>query len=130
MRSARFRRGSRFLLAVLPLLVVETARADEAAKAFFRTKVEPILVSRCLQCHADEHKGGLDLTTKATALKGGENGAVIVPHKPEQSLLIEYVSKGQMPPKKPLPTDEISLRRRWIADGAYLPDRTLDHISL
>src|SRR6185369_842519 len=107
MRSARFRRGSVALLAVLPLLVAETARPDEAANTFFRTKVEPILVSRCLQCHADEHKGGLELTTKATALKGGESGTVIVPGEPERSLLIEYVSRGQMPPKKPLPKDEI-----------------------
>src|SRR2546429_8724964 len=125
MPSAWCRCGFRSSLAISLFLAVETARADQAAD-FFRAKVEPILVARCLQCHADEHKGGLDLTTKTTALKGGENGPVIVPHEPERSLLVEYVSTGQMPPKKPLPKKEVAVLRQWIAEGAYFPDHTLD----
>src|SRR5207302_904194 len=113
MPSAWFRCGWCSSLAILLFLAVETARADQTAD-FFRAKVEPILVARCLQCHADEHKGGLDLTTKATALKGGESGPVMVPHKPEKSLLVEYVSTGQMPPKKPLSKDEVAVLRQWI----------------
>lgn len=132
MWRARFRRG-RCLWWVIALLASNVAapnvRADQADD-FFRAKVEPILVGRCLQCHADEHKGGLNLTTKVTALKGGETGPVIVPGKPERSLLVEHVTNGQMPPKKPLPKDEIAVLRQWIGDGAYFPDRTLDPFSL
>src|SRR5205823_5642388 len=48
------------------------------APDFDRT-VAPILARRCLGCHvAPEPKGGLDLSHRRAALRGGESGAVIV----------------------------------------------------
>src|SRR6476646_8330872 len=47
-----------------------------------------ILKQNCFSCHSSEkHKGGLMLTTREGALKGGENGPVLVPGKVEQSPL-------------------------------------------
>ncbi len=96
---------------------------------FFRTRVEPLLVRRCLQCHGSEHKGGLDLRTRASALKGGESGDAIVPGKPDASLVWEYVSDGEMPPKQPLSKEEADVLRTWIERGAFFPDKPLDPFS-
>jgi mono/diheme cytochrome c family protein len=108
----------------VPALAIQAA--DQTDDQFFRQQVEPILVKRCLECHAAEGRGGLDLRTKAATLKGGESGGAVIPHKPDDSLLFEYVSTQQMPPKKPLPEAEVALLKQWIARGAYFPERTLD----
>jgi mono/diheme cytochrome c family protein len=87
--------------------------------------VRPLLQAKCWRCHGEEaRKGELDLRTPAGILKGGESGAVIVPGKPDQSLLYEKVHKGEMPPKKkePLNELEISSIRKWIEGGASFGD--------
>src|SRR5271166_5722307 len=59
-----------------------------------------ILANQCVACHGPEKKkGGLDLSRRASALAGGESGAAIVPGRPGESLLVEKVSEGEMPPK-------------------------------
>ena len=66
-------------------------------------------------------KGGLDLTTRARALAGGESGAAIVTAQPDDSLLIEFVSgpKPEMPQNAPPLSDaQIESIRQWIAAGA------------
>jgi len=115
---------------LLIFVLVVDLRADEKSAAFFRKQVEPILVRRCLECHGDDPKGGLDLRRKATLLKGGESGAAVVSGKPAASLLFEYVSTKEMPPKDPLPAAEIAILRQWIASGAYFPAQPLDPFSL
>src|SRR5262245_6109220 len=85
----------------------------------FDGRVAPVLIRRCLDCHSGlEPKGGLDLSRRATALRGGDSGAVIVPGKPEESLLWEHVADGSMPPKTKLLEAEKALLRDWIAAGA------------
>jgi hypothetical protein len=114
-------------VACLSLILLPPAiGADGNQEEYFRTKVEPILVRRCLECHGADRKGGLDLRTKATAFKGGESGVAIEATKPDESLLYQYVDSEEMPPKKPLSAAEISVLKRWIADGAFYPDKSLD----
>ena len=97
----------------------QTAEQDSKAAVFFDTQIAPLLSARCLQCHSgDEPKGELNLKIAALASKGGESGPVIVPGKPEDSLLWQHVRDHEMPPKKELPADEIALLKKWIADGA------------
>ena len=100
------------------------------AEAFFHKRVEPILVGRCLECHGKARKGKLDLRTRATALAGGKTGRVIKPGKPDDSLLYEHVSTKEMPPKKPLTAEQISILKQWITDGAYFPDKPLDFFAM
>ena len=108
------------------------ACADETldARRFFETNVQPLLVGHCLECHGKERKGGLDLRTRETARKGGETGAAIEPGSPEASLLYEYVSTHEMPPKKPLQDDQVAVLKKWIADGAFFPQEPLDPFSV
>lgn len=82
----------------------------------------PIFKAHCFHCHgeSDELAGGLDLRLRKLVAKGGDSGAVIVPGKPEESLLIDYVSSGDMPPSddQRLSEDEVALLRRWVSAGA------------
>ncbi len=108
----------------LSLLAGASVRADDGT--FFRQQVAPILERHCVHCHqGDKPKGGLALTNPQAALAGGESGPAIALGKPEESLLIEYVS-GQKPemPKEapPLAAEQVATLRRWIAEGAKWPD--------
>ena len=95
----------------LPLLSPMAILAGESAEDFFRDKVEPILATHCLECHASDQKGGLDLSRRETAMKGGESGAVISPGQPDESLLLDYVASEAMPPDEPLSAEEITVLR-------------------
>src|SRR4051812_14580595 len=72
-------RSHRVFLIVLPLLfvcVISPARSEQptAKAAFFKEKVTPIL-QRSVGCHSgDTPAGGLTLSTRELALKGGESG--------------------------------------------------------
>src|SRR5260221_11539442 len=100
---------SRILLIFLFLCWCAPARPAEklpvCSKAD-RTPAEAMRVLRanCLSCHNDEKKkGGLRLTTRENALKGGEDGPVLAPGKVTDSLLARVIlpeSDPHMPPKK------------------------------
>ncbi len=92
--------------------------AGEPAVTFDRD-IAPLLVRRCLDCHSGaETKGMLDLSRAESSAKGGESGTVLVSGKAAESLLWQRVRDGEMPPKKPLPKEEVELLRRWIDGGA------------
>ena len=64
-------------------------------------EVRAILQARCVLCHGSgDRKGGLDLRTVASRLKGGKTGPGLVPGKPEESLIYQRIVKGEMPPDK------------------------------
>lgn len=97
------------------------ASADDGAVSFHRD-VLPVLRINCIACHKPgKTKGGLDLTTHAALLSGGENGAAIVAGDPIGSRLIETIcgDEPEMPKdSEPLMPQEIALISRWIAQGA------------
>jgi mono/diheme cytochrome c family protein len=85
-----------------------------------------ILSERCVSCHGPaQKKGGLDLTRRASALKGGASGAVIVPGAPDESLLVEKITDGEMPPKGNLAREQIEALRTWVEAGAHYPSEPL-----
>ncbi len=96
-----------------------------AAEAFFESKVRPILIDRCLECHgAEKAKAGLRLDLGPQALAGGDSGVAIVPGKPDESLLIQvvrYTGDLKMPPRSKLPDAEIALLVDWVKQGAIWP---------
>lgn len=108
---------------------IETGASGEASTvpAVTQHDVIPILLRRCTVCHGTRVKeNDLDLRTKAAMLKGGKSGPVIVPGKPEKSLLIEKIRSDAMPPLrrlvevsiKPIEPAETEMLARWIALGA------------
>ncbi len=89
--------------------------------------VIPVLLTHCSSCHgAQRREGGLDLRTKAALLKGGKSGPALIAGKPEESLIVQKVRSGAMPPKagllnagvKPMGNAEIDKLANWIAQGA------------
>ncbi len=90
--------------------------------AFFESKIRPLLLQRCVECHSDENpESGLSLESKAGLMRGGELGKAIVPHKPKESLLISAINHDaflKMPPKNKLPTAELALLTKWVSIGA------------
>ena len=99
--------------------------------AFYSEKVRPILMTNCGKCHFDmNHKGGLSMATKASLMKGGRDGVVLVPGDPANSLLVKLIRHEgpaddpmPMPPKSPKISDEdIATIERWVKAGAVMPD--------
>ena len=97
---------------------VGIAKGDEPSKDA-ASRVREVLADKCLACHSpDPKKGGLDLTRRASALLGGENGPAVVPGKPDESLLVEKLEAGEMPPGRPLKAEEVAAFRAWVEAGA------------
>ena len=98
---------------------------DSDSVEFFEAKIRPLLIARCQRCHgAEKQEAGLRLDSRASIIKGGDSGPAIVPHKPDQSLLIDAIRYGdtrQMPPKQKLPPEEIVLLEEWVRQGGPWP---------
>ena len=99
----------------------------ESSALVTENDVLPIFQVRCLVCHGKrEQRGGLDLRTRASRWKGGKSGPALVLGKPEESLLIQRIQSGAMPPVKmqfdyavrPPSSAELGKLKQWIADGA------------
>ncbi|WP_197453876.1 c-type cytochrome domain-containing protein [Caulifigura coniformis] len=77
---------------------------------------------RCASCHDEERtRGDLDLTSLEGVKAGSSSGPVIVPGKPDDSLvytLAAHREDPKMPPGAPrIPQRELDLIRDWIARG-------------
>jgi len=96
----------------------------------YASDIKPIFDHSCIKCHGPEKpKGKLRLDSLAGALKGGEDGKVILPGDGSHSVLVQNVAHvgdedDYMPPPKnkvgigPLTKDQIGLIRAWIDQGA------------
>lgn len=95
---------------------------------FFEAKVRPVLANKCFACHSSSRMGGLDLTNRAAALKGGNSGPAVVPGKPADSLLVQAVSQThsrlKMPPSGKLPDSDVQAITAWVTAGAIWPEGT------
>ena len=113
----------------------EPAPAPEAASAaapgsdaakFFESKVRPLLVEHCSECHGQsKQKGGLRVDSLAALLAGGESGPALTPGRPDESLLVTAVrytdDELRMPPKQRLPADKVQVIEAWVRSGAVWP---------
>lgn len=94
----------------------------------YHRDVKPIFESKCYDCHqGGKVKGDLRLDNLADALKGGDEGAGIVPGKPlESHVFMRVITDDEdeiMPPKgAPLTKDEIAILEKWITQGAAWPE--------
>ncbi len=96
--------------------------------------VNPILHSRCVQCHnAEKSKAGLRLDTPEMIKKGSEDGPVFVSGKSKNSDLIKVCllpeeDDHHMPPrgKTQLKESDIALLSWWINQGAPFNKKVAD----
>src|SRR6266487_6147551 len=107
--------------AVFGWLLFASAPIFAAAPPTFEKDIRPILKAHCFDCHGEGEKlkGGLDLRLRRLMLKGGDAGPVLVPGKPDRSLLFKLVHSGEMPKRdKKLTREQVALIKQWIATGA------------
>src|SRR5204863_9991092 len=85
----------------------------------------------CAECHIDDDKGGLSLASRASMLKGGDNGPAIVPGDPAKSRLMRMIRHENG--VKPMPKGEdrltpavVAAFEQWIAQGAPWPAAKAD----
>ena len=114
-----------FLNAVVVAVSDEIPISPEQVE-FFETRVRPVLIERCFECHssdAAEVKAGLLVESRRALLVGGESGPAIVPGEPEKSLLIASIryESLEMPPKGKLRPEEIASLEKWVQMGAPWP---------
>ena len=110
-------------------LAISILNISSADDTFFESRIRPVLVRECLDCHGPENpKSGLSLHTREGMLKGGDQGPAVVPGKPDESLLItavEHRDDLKMPPKRSrLEPGVIADMKTWIQSGAAFPDQT------
>ena len=110
----------------------QTHAADNAEQLFVR-RIAPLFHEKCLTCHGNDEakiKGGLDMRTLASTLKGGDSEqSGLVAGKPEESPLYLAVTRKHddweaMPPKEAdkLYAEQIAWIKDWIAGDAPWPD--------
>jgi hypothetical protein len=121
-------------LILLSIAAVLPARAQNTdAEILFVRRIVPLFHEKCLACHGNDEakiKGGLDMRTLASTLKGGDSekpGFIV--GKPEESPLYLAVTRKHddwepMPPKEAdkLYAEQMAWIKDWIAGGAPWPD--------
>lgn len=105
------------LLDQLPPEPTPIAPPEGEALTFTGT-IGPLLESRCGACHGRSNSlKGLDLTSYASLIDGGESGPAIIINDPANSLIL-IVQTGEQPHFAQLTLDELTLLEEWIANGA------------
>ncbi len=110
------------------LLTALAAGADMTPdqRAFFESKIRPVLVKQCYECHSQTSKklgGKLLLDAPSEMIAGGESGPAVIPGKPDESLIVQAVRYDglEMPPKKRLPDNIVNDFVEWVKMGAPDP---------
>ncbi len=126
--------GLPFMKASLSALFLLTAHAVCAdmtpdQRAFFESKIRPVLVKQCYECHSQGAKklgGKLLLDAPSEMIVGGESGPSLIAGKPDESLIVQAVRYDglEMPPKKRLPDHVVNDFVEWVKMGA--PDPRAD----
>ncbi|MFO0011363.1 MAG: c-type cytochrome domain-containing protein [Planctomycetota bacterium] len=124
-RSQRFS----FLLFLLGILVASPRAFSNPST--WEKEVVPLLTRYCVGCHgAQEPEAELQMHTFSALRRGGVSGAVVVPGKPDESLLwrrITGIDEPKMPPEdSPQPNDEErKILEAWIVAGAKGTDAAI-----
>lgn len=115
-------------VALLQLPLAPPALADEDARdrEFFESKIRPILVEHCNECHSGSSRtlqGGLRVDFREGLRTGGDSGPAVVPGNVDESLVIAALRyEGlEMPPSGKLSEAVIADFVEWIERGAHDP---------
>ena len=115
------KRAGFWTLLLVAALAGRASAEGPSEKLTFEQHVRPIFKANCFQCHGEEgtRKGNLDLRLRRFIVAGGDSGAAVQAGKPEESLLIERLRAGEMPPgDKKLSAAQIATIVQWITQGA------------
>lgn len=122
--------GSDYLIRYMPerlrALFSSSGLTGVGPDSFYAQHIDTVFEAKCVACHGvGTQKADLRLDSYSYVKRGGKDGEVIVPGKPEASLLLARVTLAPgdqhfMPAegRTPLTSDEISSIREWIKAGA------------
>ena len=114
------------------------AQAPEFPNSFYAKHIYPVMNTNCVSCHGEAKVNGhLRLDSYDLLMRGGADGAVVIPGNPDRSILLQRITlppsdKHFMPSegKPPLKAEEITWIRAWIAQGASPEVKTLAGITV
>src|SRR5688572_26281557 len=117
-------------LCALCVFVVNPSSASAADPTYW-ADVRPILRKHCTVCHSERKldaydvSAGLALDKPELIARGGQDGKVrvLVPGKPDESLIVTLLSSKDKKRAMPLDADplseaDIATIRKWVAAGA------------
>ena len=109
-----------FITAAVAALLTAPSRGAQITnegRDFFESKIRPVLIAECYDCHGPKKaKGGLRVDSRDAILQGGDSGPTLVPGDPDKSLLIQSLAHTHEDEALHMPKD-----------GAKLDDATLKH---
>jgi hypothetical protein len=121
-------RAQTFLSAFALAAVAWCGAASAQEQVSYKLDVQPILQSRCVECHEPGGQGyeasGLDLTSYQGLMKGTKHGAIVVPGDPLTSNLLVLVEGRASPTvrmphnQRPLLKQQTEILRLWVKQGA------------
>lgn len=105
---------------VQPTEIPVTQDASQGAVVSFANDIQPLLKSRCGNCHGgNKIEEGLNLLSYASIIRGSDNGPVVNAGVADDSLLVEMVATQEMPKRGPkLTPPQVQLIIDWINQGA------------
>ncbi len=125
-QSSVYRTSALLVAAALGSLPVSAQNPSAERVEFFETHVRPVLAENCFACHTASRMGGLEMTSRASLLTGGNSGPAIEPGKAGESLLVQAVRHSherlKMPPQGKLAAADIEAITTWIDAGAAWPE--------
>lgn len=77
--------------------------------------LQPLFIQQCGGCHGPVPSKGLSVIDYESLMEGSEDGAVIVPGSPEDSLIIQTLEAEHF---AQLEDFQMEILRQWIAEGA------------
>lgn len=97
-----------------------TAAPVAGGQISYANDVQPLFNRLCVKCHGgEETEEGLVLKSYAEVMAGSFNGPVVVPGDAAGSLLVDLITKGEMPKRGPrLLPGELRAITDWVAQGA------------
>src|SRR5258707_10765561 len=103
-------------------VAADHAEKMAAGRDLFTKDIRQIFVDQCLKCHGgDKTRSGLDLATRESLLKGGDNGPAVILGKGKESRLyklIAHLEDPHMPSKgNKLSDKQIAAIVQWIDLG-------------
>ncbi|MCA9171195.1 MAG: DUF1549 domain-containing protein, partial [Planctomycetales bacterium] len=125
--------GRLLRFSLLTLLAVQSCselvvaqELDAEGIEFFESRIRPVLVEHCYQCHSPEMKapkGELRVDSRDLLRQGGESGHAVVPGRAEESLILSALKYEmfEMPPAGKLGDQIIEDFQTWIEMGAPDP---------
>src|ERR1035438_6749343 len=105
-------------------MVLFCAAASSAAdrQISFSKDIQPVFQATCWKCHGPAvQSSGLDLSSRESALKGGEGGVALVPGNAAKSRIYRMAAgldRPAMPLGGKLKAEDIEAIRLWIDQGA------------